>query len=80
MHPQLAYHEHPQCQDVIAALEECHRASFWNTFLGRCNSIKADLNKCLSEEHVRKRQKNKQDAAERRKRIESIWKEIDGQK
>ncbi|CAJ0747212.1 2220_t:CDS:2, partial [Entrophospora sp. SA101] len=50
MHPNLAYHEHPKCLDIILRFEECHRASFFNRIFGRCNSLKRELNACLSAE------------------------------
>ncbi|CAG8433995.1 495_t:CDS:2 [Scutellospora calospora] len=80
MHPNLAYHEHPSCVDVILRLEECHRSSIFKKFFGGCNSIKRELNECLTAEYQVKRLKNAEEAKERRKRVEAMWKDIDEMK
>lgn len=50
MHPPLATHKHQGCLEAIEALEECHRASFFNKFSGACNEAKQRLDQCLKEE------------------------------
>ncbi|CAG8459444.1 2525_t:CDS:2 [Diversispora eburnea] len=77
MHPNLAYHEHPKCIDVILRLEECHRSGFINRFFGGCNDIKRELNECLTIEHQIKRRKNAEAAGERRRKVEKLWKELE---
>ena len=46
MHPPLD-RPHPQCQDVIKALQECHEKHSAAKFLGACNDEKAALDKCF---------------------------------
>nr|CAG8483347.1 977_t:CDS:2 [Entrophospora candida]CAG8483725.1 3014_t:CDS:2 [Entrophospora candida] len=77
MHPNLAYHEHPKCLDIILRFEECHRASFFNRIFGRCNSLKRELNACLSAEFEEKRLKSAERSREVRKNYQKIWKELD---
>ncbi|CAG8575749.1 5868_t:CDS:2 [Cetraspora pellucida] len=80
MHPNLAYHEHPSCVDIIRRLEECHQSGFFKKYFGGCNGIKLELNECLTAEYQIKRLKNAEEAKKRRQRVEAMWKEIDEMK
>ncbi|CAG8604362.1 1896_t:CDS:2, partial [Paraglomus brasilianum] len=64
------------CVDIIRRLEECHNEGFFAKYFGKCNKIKLELNKCLGEEFEIRRLKNAQEAREKRKRVEKLWKEL----
>lgn len=59
------------------ALDECHARGFLYKALGGCNSIKTEVNKCLSTERGKKSKKNRETGLERRARIEAVWKQMD---
>lgn len=67
MHPLLDKDRFNNCEDLIDALEECHRSPFYETFLGKCSDIKLQLSKCLHENRLandreqilQRREKNK---------------------
>lgn len=59
------------------ALEECHARGFLFKATGGCNSIKAEVNKCLSGERGKKSQKNRETGLQRRARIEAVWAKMD---
>jgi hypothetical protein len=42
-----------ECLDIILRFEECHRAGLFNRIFGRCNSLKRELNECLSVEVIK---------------------------
>lgn len=54
MHPPLDAHKHEGCDEVIEALEACHRAGTFNKFIGTCNEAKRAVDNCLKEEVKRK--------------------------
>lgn len=55
------------------ALDECHARGFLYKALGNCNDIKRDVNKCLSEERWARAKRNRDQAREKRKRVEQLW-------
>lgn len=57
----------------MTALDECHAKGFLWKALGNCNDIKRDVNKCLSEERYARAKRNRDQAREKRQRIEKIW-------
>ncbi|TMW69348.1 hypothetical protein Poli38472_001504 [Pythium oligandrum] len=57
MHPSLE-REHPDCQDVIHALNTCHDENPMAKFFGACNDAKNELDKCFRAEKIRKRTEN----------------------
>lgn len=65
------------CEEIMNALEECHAKGFLWKMFGGCNSIKAEVNKCLSQERTKKSRKNRETGLERRRRIEAIWEQMD---
>ncbi|OLL26851.1 COX assembly mitochondrial protein 1 [Neolecta irregularis DAH-3] len=80
MHPPLVVYRHPGCEEVIIALEECHRSGFFNRFMGGCNQAKYDLTLCLRSEIIKRLERsrvNRETSKEKRKRVETAWKEID---
>lgn len=50
MHPPLEAHKQEGCDDVIQALDDCHRVGTFNKFIGTCNAAKTAVDKCLKEE------------------------------
>ena len=59
----------------MTALDECHARGFLWKALGNCNDIKRDVNRCLGAERVKRAQRNREQAREKRQRIEKIWEE-----
>eukprot|EP01134_Creolimax_fragrantissima_P005489 CFRG5489T1 len=70
MHPQLAPHVHPTCQEAIEQLEGCHRTNKFKKFLGACNDAKNALDRCLYEEYKIEQKKNLEAGRKRRARYE----------
>ncbi|DAZ97211.1 TPA: hypothetical protein N0F65_003842 [Lagenidium giganteum] len=54
MHPPLE-RPHPDCQEVIHALYECHEENPWGKFMGACNDQKRNLDMCLKKEKDKRR-------------------------
>lgn len=67
MHPPLVAHRHPECAELIRALEGCHARRPLAKFLGACNDQKIALDKCFrSEKALRSaanREKSKREKA-----------------
>lgn len=61
------------CEEIMTALDECHARGFLYKAIGNCNDIKRDVNKCLSEERYARAKQNRDQARERRKRVEKLW-------
>jgi COX assembly mitochondrial protein 2 len=57
------------------ALDECHARGFLWKALGQCNDIKRDVNRCLGAERAKRAKLNRDQAREKRERIEKIWAE-----
>ncbi|RMJ21251.1 hypothetical protein PHISP_07881 [Aspergillus sp. HF37] len=57
----------------MTALDECHARGFLYKALGNCNDIKRDVNKCLSEERWARAKRNRDQAREKRKKVEQLW-------
>lgn len=57
----------------MTALDECHAQGFLWKALGNCNDIKRDVNKCLSDERWARAKRNRDDAREKRARVEKLW-------
>lgn len=63
----------------MTALDECHARGFLYKAVGNCNDIKRDVNKCLSAERSDRAKRNRDDARNKRARIEDIWARERGQ-
>lgn len=63
----------------MTALDECHARGFLYKAVGNCNDIKRDVNKCLSAERSDRAKRNRDDARNKRARIEEIWARERGQ-
>ncbi|KAL4884372.1 cytochrome c oxidase biogenesis protein Cmc1 like-domain-containing protein [Aspergillus karnatakaensis] len=75
MHSHLHTAYNINCEDIMTALDECHAKGFLHKALGNCNDIKRDVNKCLAGERYERAKRNRDDAREKRRRIEKIWAE-----
>ncbi|KAH9946309.1 UPF0287-domain-containing protein [Epithele typhae] len=64
------------CLQFIQALEVCHSDGGWQRFFGGCNQAKHELNMCLRKERVDRTTRNREQAKERREKIEQAWQEI----
>jgi COX assembly mitochondrial protein 2 len=73
MHPPLD-RPHPDCQDVIAALHECHK-HMWKKYTGGCNETKLSLDHCLKLEKERLMNERNKDLPERRLQQEEMIKQ-----
>ncbi|KAL4802741.1 UPF0287-domain-containing protein [Aspergillus unguis] len=73
MHSHLHTPYNVNCEEIMTALDECHAQGFLHKALGNCNDIKRDVNKCLAGERYERAKRNRDDAREKRKRIEKIW-------
>ena len=59
MHPPLDLHLHSEdCCKVIKALLSCHKTHPIKKYLGACNDLKLELNKCLHKEYLERRRLN----------------------
>ena len=71
MHPPLD-RPHPDCEDIIQALKDCH-ANGWKKYTGGCNDIKVEMDKCFKAEKDRLlKEMNRRLPAMRRKQEEII--------
>ncbi|KAI8790924.1 Respiratory chain complex assembly or maintenance protein [Biomphalaria glabrata] len=67
MHPDLSPHLHtPECNELIAALKNCHADNPYKKFMGVCNDFDRAVTKCLNDERELKRQLNREKSAARR--------------
>ena len=59
MHPPLHPHLHSEdCRKIIEALARCHAEHTWKKYLGACNDLKRELDRCLKKEYAEKRRLN----------------------
>jgi len=70
MHPPLD-RPHPDCQEEIKALNNCHDDT-WKKYTGGCNDIKVALDKCFKQEKKRLLDELNKDLPEKRKQQEEI--------
>ncbi|SAM07662.1 hypothetical protein [Absidia glauca] len=77
MHPQLIIQKYEGCEEVIEALEQCHKANSFNKFLGFCNDAKIQVDHCLKKEFAIQRQENKSKGAEKRAKMKNVWQDMD---
>ncbi|QKX52990.1 uncharacterized protein TRUGW13939_00061 [Talaromyces rugulosus] len=73
MHSHLHTAENANCEGIMNALDECHAHGFLWKAVGQCNDIKRDVNRCLSAERLQRAKNNREQAMEKRSRIEKIW-------
>ncbi|OJZ92498.1 hypothetical protein ASPFODRAFT_39875 [Aspergillus luchuensis CBS 106.47] len=73
--PKLTFPPSTDCEEIMTALDECHARGFIHKALGGCNDVKRDVNKCLAAERYARAKRNRDEAKEKRKKIERIWAE-----
>lgn len=61
----------------MTALDECHARGFLWKAVGMCSNLKRDVNKCLRAERLKRTEINREEAREKRQKINAIWAEID---
>ena len=59
------------------ALDECHARGFLYKVWGGCNDAKRAVNKCLRAERLERTKQNREQAKEKRAKLEARWREID---
>lgn len=65
------------CEELMAALDECHaRGLLWKS-TGMCNEAKTRVNLCLRAQRLERTRLNREKAKVKRETIVSKWKEID---
>ena len=64
------------CEDVIAALEECHSRGFMHKASGGCNDFKDKVDKCLREERSKMQADNRAAARAKRDKLKAQQKEL----
>ncbi|OQE28418.1 hypothetical protein PENSTE_c003G00884 [Penicillium steckii] len=79
MHSHLHTPYNINCEEIMTALDECHARGFLYKAVGNCNDIKRDVNKCLSAERSDRAKRNRDEARNKRARIEEIWARERGQ-
>ncbi|KAL8700650.1 MAG: hypothetical protein Q9201_005336 [Fulgogasparrea decipioides] len=77
MHAHLHTKDNRGCEEIMAALDECHAQGFLHKLVGNCNSIKTEVNKCLRAERLEKTARNREEAKKKREKTLAMWREID---
>ncbi|KAI9695626.1 MAG: hypothetical protein M1820_008473 [Bogoriella megaspora] len=77
MHPHLHTKDNKACEEVMAALEECHAQGFLWKSLGMCSEAKTRVNLCLRAQRLDRTAQNREEARLRRERIAKAWEELD---
>ena len=67
------------CEEVMAALDECHARGFLHKMIGGCNEAKLEVNRCLRAERLKRTARNRETAKAKKEKIQRVWKEIDEQ-
>ena len=67
----------PGCEEVMAALEECHARGFLYKAVGGCNKAKHEVNMCLRAERLQRTKENREKAREKQREREALWAEVD---
>ncbi|GAB1727557.1 hypothetical protein KC343_g11941, partial [Hortaea werneckii] len=77
MHPHLHTKDNKGCEEIMTALDECHAQGFLWKAMGMCSNIKRDVNKCLRAERLERTASNREQAKEKRQKVQAVWAEID---
>ncbi|OAQ72162.1 cytochrome c oxidase biogenesis protein cmc1 like domain-containing protein [Pochonia chlamydosporia 170] len=76
MHPHLHTKNALACEEIIAALEECHNRGFMHKATGGCNDVKDKVNQCLRLERGKLQAENRAAARTKRDRIKEEQKAL----
>ncbi|TWU71150.1 hypothetical protein ED733_001518 [Metarhizium rileyi] len=76
MHPHLHTKNALACEEIIAALEECHNRGFMHKATGGCNDVKDKVNRCLRLERGKLQAENRAAAKAKRDRIKEEQKAL----
>ncbi|OHE96984.1 hypothetical protein CORC01_07769, partial [Colletotrichum orchidophilum] len=76
MHPHLHTKDNFECEDIMAALEECHAKGFMFKSLGGCNDAKDKVSECLRGARARRTEANRAAARAKREERENRIKEL----
>lgn len=74
MHPQLDRNRFQQCEELMDALEACHRQEFLKQALGMCNFEKNELTKCLHHTRVEDSKDKIRESRMKQKKFEQMRK------
>ncbi|KAF2281264.1 UPF0287-domain-containing protein [Westerdykella ornata] len=78
MHPHLHTVENQTaCAEVIRILDECYARGFLYKLTGSCTDAKLAVNKCLRAQRLERSRLNREEAKQKRQKIEAAWREID---
>ncbi|XP_031573937.1 COX assembly mitochondrial protein 2 homolog [Actinia tenebrosa] len=75
MHPLLAPHLHNKCLELIEMLNKCHDEHRFGKFLGKCNDIERNLQRCLKAESKERRQRNMEESKKRKEKFRKFCSE-----
>ncbi|RKK22781.1 hypothetical protein BFJ66_g4918 [Fusarium oxysporum f. sp. cepae] len=76
MHPHLHTKNALACEEVIAALEQCHSQGFMHKAVGSCNDAKEKVNECLKIERSKIQAENRNAARAKRDKIREQQREL----
>lgn len=69
MHPPLALHKHPTCEEIIVKFKLCHQEHPVAKFWGACNDLKKQLDRCFREEKRAKQRANLEESRRFREKL-----------
>ncbi|KAF5577308.1 cytochrome c oxidase biogenesis cmc1 [Fusarium pseudocircinatum] len=76
MHPHLHTKNALACEEVIAALEQCHSQGFMHKAVGSCNDAKEKVNECLKIERSKMQAENRNASRAKRDKIREQQREL----
>ncbi|XP_001863390.2 COX assembly mitochondrial protein 2 homolog [Culex quinquefasciatus] len=80
MHSDLSAHLHtPECNQLIDLLKNCHEENKFAKFIGVCNTIDQQVVNCLRGERRERSRVNRQQAAEKQRRVQERMKQFEQQ-